>query len=359
MRSSRTLAATALLGVSFAASPAHAQTQAQGFALDRFYPSAAGGGWFVMDTLEMRGGLGGVMALGTSYASRPFRVTDGTDHLDVVQYEALTTFSFAATYERLRFYLDFAAPVDAGGQSGTVGSTQFTAPAIDPSLTPDTLSDPRVGVDARLVGGPGDAVRLGAGAQLYIPNGNRGDYDTDSTFRAMLRALVAGDRGWFTYAGQLGVHVRPLDDAASAGPRGSELLFGAAAGARFPVGPGRRTVMVVGPEVYGESAFEAFFGRTTTGLESLLSARVEGTADDGPQLRFKVGAGAGLDAHFGTPEWRVVVGLELFDHGSDRDHDGISDSRDACPDVPGIRTKDPRTNGCPPEEPVVPLPVRP
>ena len=27
--------------------------------------------------------------------------------------------------------------------------------------------------------------------------------------------------------------------------------------------------------------------------------------------------------------------------------DGVSDSKDACPDVPGIRTTGPKTNGCP------------
>jgi outer membrane protein OmpA-like peptidoglycan-associated protein len=32
----------------------------------------------------------------------------------------------------------------------------------------------------------------------------------------------------------------------------------------------------------------------------------------------------------------------------DRDHDGIVDAQDACPDVPGVRTDDPATNGCPP-----------
>jgi outer membrane protein OmpA-like peptidoglycan-associated protein len=31
----------------------------------------------------------------------------------------------------------------------------------------------------------------------------------------------------------------------------------------------------------------------------------------------------------------------------DRDKDGVFDSEDACPDVPGIRTSDPKTNGCP------------
>ena len=33
---------------------------------------------------------------------------------------------------------------------------------------------------------------------------------------------------------------------------------------------------------------------------------------------------------------------------SDRDADGIADAHDACPDVPGVPTSDPTTNGCPP-----------
>jgi outer membrane protein OmpA-like peptidoglycan-associated protein len=34
---------------------------------------------------------------------------------------------------------------------------------------------------------------------------------------------------------------------------------------------------------------------------------------------------------------------------SDRDKDGIIDDNDACPDVAGIKTDDPKTNGCPPD----------
>jgi outer membrane protein OmpA-like peptidoglycan-associated protein len=34
---------------------------------------------------------------------------------------------------------------------------------------------------------------------------------------------------------------------------------------------------------------------------------------------------------------------------TDRDKDGILDHEDACPDTPGVRTSDPKTNGCPPD----------
>ena len=35
---------------------------------------------------------------------------------------------------------------------------------------------------------------------------------------------------------------------------------------------------------------------------------------------------------------------------SDRDRDGIVDAEDACPDVAGVATSDPKTNGCPPSD---------
>jgi len=44
----------------------------------------------------------------------------------------------------------------------------------------------------------------------------------------------------------------------------------------------------------------------------MLSARIEGTRDNRAQLRIKLGAGGGLDPHFGAPEWRVIVGVEMF-----------------------------------------------
>src|SRR5262249_13803992 len=161
--------------------------------------------------------------------------TDGTQRLGVVSDAAFADVGLAATYERFRFYLNLTSPLLLAGASGTVGPYAFTTPTIDPGNSPDVVSDARIGFDARLLGGPRSPFRLGAGVQLLVPNGKREDYDTDGTLRGMVRALVAGDVGVFTYAGQLGVHVRPIDDGPAPGsPRGSELLFGAAAGARLP-----------------------------------------------------------------------------------------------------------------------------
>jgi hypothetical protein len=239
----------ALLVSSAWSSGAEAQQSPQGFAVERFYPSAPGSGWLVMDDLDM----------------------DGT--------------------------------------SGTLGPYQWNAPAVDVGTNPDSISDARVGFDARLLGDPGSSLRIGVGAQLIIPSGDRADYVTDGTYRGMFRLLAAGDVGRFAYAGQLGLHLRPVDESpAPGGPHGSEFLFGVSAGRRLSAGSG--WLVVVGPEVYGETALRSFFGEET-GVEGLLTGRFE-RIGNGPHLGVKVGVGRGLDPHFGAPEWRIVCGVELF-----------------------------------------------
>jgi hypothetical protein len=308
--------AGALLATSAYGSRARAQQQpVQGFRVERFYPSAPGGGWFVMDDLDLYGGgFGGVAGVTMAYSRNAMRVTDGTQHLAVVSDSFFTDFGFAITLGPMRLYLNLDVPLLMAGQSGTVGGYAFSAPSLDPGPNPDSMSDARIGFDSLLAGAAAGPFRLGTSAQIFVPSGNRAEYESDETSRAMFRVLVAGDAGLLTYAGQLGVHFRSVDDApAPVSPRGSELLFGAAAGAKVPVGASGGTALVVGPEVYGESAFRALLGTSTTGLEALLTGRLEGTArDDGPQLRVRLGAGGGISPHFGAPEWRAVIGIELF-----------------------------------------------
>jgi hypothetical protein len=325
MRSSRGEALTALLvaGGTLWGSSAGAQQQAQGFDLERLYTSAPGGGWFVMDTLDMHGGLGGAISAVTSYARDPLRISDGQTHLTVVSDEAFFQLGFAATYDRFRLYATFDSPLTVRGNSGTLEGYTFTAPSVDLGNTPDAVTHGRLGFDARLLGDSACAFRLGVGAQLLVPGGAPGALQTNylsdgppsesfGAYGAMFRVLVAGDMGAFAYAGQLGVNVRSLDESPTPeSPRGNEALFGAAGGFKFPVCDVCRKQLVVGPEIYGATAFESFFTKEATALESLLTARLESTVDDGTQLRFKLGGGPGLNAHFGAPEWRAVLAVEL------------------------------------------------
>lgn len=318
--SQRLLFAAVLFAVLSAARAAVAQSEAQGFALERLYLSAPGGGWFVMDELSMHGGLGGAVALTTGYARKPLRVGTGSERVPVVSDQLFTDFGFAATFERFRLSLNFDAPISTKGRSGTVSGYELTAPSLTLSNSPDSFADARLGADVRLLGEFDGPLRLGVGAQLLFPTGKRFDYDSDGTYRAMARALIAGDVGSFSYAGQLGAHIRPLNESpVPDSPRGSELLFGAAFGLKFPLGDRTDSVIVAGPEVFGETAFNSFFGSRSTGIEGLLTARLEAVTDRGALWRLKLGAGGGLDPHFGAPEWRVVCAVELSDQFSHHD----------------------------------------
>jgi hypothetical protein len=303
--------ASVLTGLSLYPVPARAQQQANGFALERLYTSAPGGGWIVMDSLDMHGEFGGVVELTTGYANNPLVVQAGGQSLTVVSSDAFLDFGLAGTYHRYRVYANFTAPIRLTGYSGTVGDYTYTAPDINLRQTPDNMADIRLGFDARLLGDADSRFRLGAGAQLFIPNDVRADYITDNRIRAMGRLLFAGDEGIFTYAGQAGVHIRPLNDFPIPGsPQGNEFLFGIAGGVKIPVGPAKR--LVVGPEIFGASAFRSFMQAAATDKEWLISTRLEGTGNSGRQTRVKLGVGGGINPQFGAPKLRVVLVIEFF-----------------------------------------------
>jgi hypothetical protein len=263
-----------------------------------------------MDDLNISGGLGGAISLTGGYARNPFEVTNpgATQKLALVSGESFIDIGAAITYNRYQFYLNIPMPLSVTGNSGTIGPYQLTAPSLSIGANPDTISDPRIGFDTRLFGKPGSLLRLGAGAQLIFPSGERADYVSDARYRAMLRFLAAGDAGGISYAGQFGLHLRPVQSLVPpGGPNGNELLFGASVGRRFTVASGWDAV--VGPEFYGETAVNSNY-RGQTGFEGLLTTRLEQTRDK-PHLRFKLGIGHGLVQNFGAPEWRVLASVEL------------------------------------------------
>jgi hypothetical protein len=305
--------ADVLVAVSLWSLPAKAQQQPAGFAVERFYQSAPGGGWFVMDDLDISGRLGGVVSFSSGYARNPLVITgpDGKQKLVVVSEEAFLDVGAAVTHDRFRGYINFPMPLLLSGTSGTLGPYQFTAPSVSFGNNPDTIADPRIGVDVRLLGEPGSVLRFGAGAQLIIPSGSRADCVSDGRYRGMFRFLAAGDAGPWQYAGQVGVHVRQLNEApVPDSPNGSEFLYGISGGRRFAGSNG--WAVVAGPEIFGQTAFRSFFSGET-GTEALLTGRFEHTGT-GRNLRIKLGVGHALEQNFGAAQWRVVFGVELFGH---------------------------------------------
>jgi outer membrane protein OmpA-like peptidoglycan-associated protein len=231
-------------------------------------------------------------------------------------------------------------------EAGEQGSLQGTTYAPPSSAS---LGDIRLGVDARLIGEFGDPFTAAIGVQVHLPTGKQADYTGDGKVRVVPRLLGAGEVGPFAYAAKLGLQYRALDTTFANGPVGTEVAFAAAAGLRTA-----DKNLLLGPELYGSTVVsngDAVFKKLSTPLEIIFGAHYTFASD----FRAGLGVGPGLTRGFGTPEVRVLASFEYVPAippppapPSDRDHDGIIDSEDACPDTPGVKTDDPKTNGCPP-----------
>jgi outer membrane protein OmpA-like peptidoglycan-associated protein len=187
--------------------------------------------------------------------------------------------------------------------------------------------------------------------------------------------------------------LRARSDQFAGSAIGSEVQLSLAAGARL-----LEHRLILGPELYTSTVVndsDAFFSKRGTPLEILLG----GHYNVAPDWRVGAGVAPGLTRGYGTPAVRVVLSAEWapgytkperaiigdrdndgisddrdmcpdkagpanlaqpLTHGCppappppppDRDKDGIIDAEDACPDTPGVKTDDPKTNGCPPPPP--------
>jgi len=334
------LTSTSLLCVA----EASAQPTATGFALDQFSPSERGSEWFAEDSLDLRGDPGAAIGIVGELGIRPLVIynPDGsTQSIPVHQQLVLHPGASVTLFGRLRLGLDVPVAVYQAGTSGSIDGVSY------PAVTSGGVGDLRIGADVRLFGTYGDPFTLAAGAQLFVPSGNSAEYLGDNSFHAVLpRVLVAGQIGWFEYAAHLGFHYRGLDTTIAGASVGSDVLFGVSGGVRALDGK-----LVVGPELYGSTGVTgSVFATQTTPVELLLG----GHYLIGSSVRVGAGIAPGLTRAYGEPAVRYLASVEWVSSPPtapppDRDHDGILDADDACPDVPGVRTDDPKTNGCPPD----------
>jgi outer membrane protein OmpA-like peptidoglycan-associated protein len=94
-------------------------------------------------------------------------------------------------------------------------------------------------------------------------------------------------------------------------------------------------------EIYGRHDF------TTNMNVSPLELDVAGKVWVIPGLSLNVGVGNGLIAGIGSPQPRVYLGAVWSPDTRDRDHDGVPDAYDKCPDVPEDRDGFQDNDGCP------------
>jgi OOP family OmpA-OmpF porin len=345
LASSRCAAAAALLSLSL---PATALAQNAGFAIDRFDPAERGSAWFAADSLDLRGH--GRLMLGATgdFSHKPLVLynRDGDELKSIIRNQLFVHVGGSLVlWDRLRFGVNLPILASQQGSGATVQGVRFNAE------DGAALGDLRLGADVRLVGKYRSPFSLAAGVALFAPTGDQAHFAGDGKLRLLPRVLIGGDIGNLVYAAKLGVLYRANDSGFNGSAQGSEAIIAAAVGYRTTDGK-----LVVGPELFGSSVIadsDAFFSKRATPFEVLFGAHYNVTDD----WRLGAGVGPGLTRGFGSPQFRGLLSVEWAPEPKeplvapppppDRDHDGILDRDDACPDEPGVKSEDPKKNGCP------------
>jgi outer membrane protein OmpA-like peptidoglycan-associated protein len=346
------IAATCLVAVG--SSTRDAKAQQAGFAVDRFDPSERGSDWFVLESLDLRGPLRPAIGIVGDYAYRPLAFYDANGNVvsSLVQDQLFVHVGMSAVIsDRLRLGISGPVALFQDGNGNTIGGQSYAPPGSA------SVGDLRFGADVRIFGTYGEVATMAAGVQLYAPIGSRTQYTGDGEARVVPRLLFAGDSGNFAYAAKVAFQYRSLGDSFGGAHLGSEVPFAVSVGVRLAE---RR--LLVGPELFGSTVVtspEGAFQTSNTPLEAILGMHYRA----GDEWRIGAGAGGGLTRGFGAPTFRALLSVEWVlplekapppppepkPERPDRDGDGVFDDEDACPDDPGVRTDDPKTNGCPPD----------
>lgn len=212
------------------------------------------------------------------------------------------------------------------------------------------LADVRLIPRARVLkpewaGGLGAAVLL----PVYLPTGDTGSFNGDGGVRFEPRLAVDWSHAvGLTLVGNVGYQVRGRQAArnfvsddllrwglGAIAPTGLDMLqataqiFGAAS---FAQGRDPSDLTIVAPN------------RRAQPLEAQLGARVLLPSN----ILLHAGAGFGLSADVGSPDFRLLAGIEWTPHiDRDSDRDGVRNSQDKCPDDAEDRDGFEDEDGCP------------
>ena len=335
-----------------------------GYQLDRYEPSTVGDWFFGAETpwysstRYLAAGLTfdynrNAVVYGTFDSSGKFNRTgaiianQGVGHLDIA----------GSLFDRVM--LAASVPLTLF-ESGSIYNTP--GGSIQP-VTGVVLGDPRIGLNIRLLGQPEkEAASISIGGAVWIPSGNNALHAGDDGVRFLPRLMLGGvledSVRWTIDAGYLyrqpaqltPAHVDPTGNIVGSEAQvniGLGLINGAHT---FNIGPEARLAFALTSGLPARQAvtnFELFFGAHYLIADTVLAG---------------VAAGAGVVGTPGPPDFRIIVRLayapmrreEKVAAPVDSDGDGILDKDDACPDVKGVQTDDPKTNGCPPPKVVVP-----
>lgn len=328
------------------ASPAQAQ-QVQPSAVDlpKFAPSVAGDRFFGVPSPYAAGeATFHAMAL-LDYAREPLVLVrddgDGEESLgSIVSDQMFVHVGLAfSIIDRFNLNVDMPFAVLSNGDATSAGGFDFAAPSGA------AIGDLRLGARVRLFGEYHEPFQLGVGGYVWVPTGADDSYVSDGNVRGQPQLLLGGRADRFIWSFMAGPSFR---GSTNQGPiaLGHRMDWGAGVGVLLL----EERSLQLGLETSGGLDVETPDERSTN-AEVLAGVkwRLAPWADF---LELGLAGGPGLTSGIGTPAGRVVFQFaytpEIEAAPEDRDGDKIVDAMDACPDVPGIKTDDPKTNGCPP-----------
>jgi OOP family OmpA-OmpF porin len=325
---------------------ARAQTNASGFAIDRFEPSERGSEWFSLDTLDLRGAVRPALGVVGDYGWKPLVFYDANGHetRPLVTHQLFVHLGGSLVlWDRLRVGVNLPIAAVVDGNSGTTSAGQIS------TSNGANVGDLRLSADVRLFGEYRSALTGALGASVWVPTGSQSAFTGDGKARFSPHFAVSGEASVVAYAARIGFNYRAESGTLAGQSIGSEMLWGASLGLRLADGK-----LLLGPEFYGSTVVKGeLFTKRGSPVEGVLGAHYK-VAD---AWRIGAGVGPGLTEGFGTPKVRALLSLEWVPDiekpkeappaPSDRDGDGIFDSDDACPDKPGVSSDDPTKNGCP------------
>ncbi|HVE88032.1 MAG TPA: OmpA family protein [Myxococcales bacterium] len=220
-------------------------------------------------------------------------------------------------------------------------------------------------------------VNLALMPAVTLPSGGASAYFGDAGLVFAPEVLLSWGRDHLRAGANLGAALRRRSQLLNA-TIGSELTGHAGAGYRFQAedGTGGPPLELDASLSMSVSAARPFQSSNEVHLELRSMAAYDlkssmqlfGAAGS---VQVFGGAGLGLSRGWGTPDWRLFAGVRYARvppppppppvkvavvEPADRDHDGIIDSQDACPDQPETKNGYQDDDGCPDEPPPPPPP---
>ncbi|MBP6834697.1 MAG: transporter, partial [Deltaproteobacteria bacterium] len=339
-------------------SVAGAQT-VTGWALDRYEPTTTGDVFFMSEHPWYSSTRAFSVGIVADYAANPlvlrqeFAAADGSTSsttTNIVSGQFVGHLGAAFSFlDRVGLGVSLPLSFYQGGSASPAG-TGSLGPAAGVGV-----GDLRFGARIRLVGhSDRDPISLHVGANLWAPVGSRSNNTGDENVRFEPRLTLAGRASIIRWSAGAAFQFRGNLDAVNLAI-GNELRFNAAIG--FVALDDNLTI---GPEAYIFSAVRDLPAGHGQGSASFQSGQWGGELMLGAHYLIAdtvlvgLGGGVGLERGYGIPAGRGLLSVayapvtrEAPAAPGDRDHDGVLDRDDICPDTPQGPHPDPARRGCP------------